>query len=314
MTTRIAVIGNGGFAVTCLKVMKRYDDIVVTLVVTDPDARAMRGLLPRFCGSIGLPVIETADINAESLLQAVSSTKPDFLFSIYNMRIMKRGLLGIPRIGTVNFHNGPLPRYRGVNVYSWAIINGEADYGVSWHLVDEGVDSGEILGQKMFPLTKNETPNTLIAKGFRAGAELLDEILPGLVAGQLTPRQQDEALATYYSKRDLPNGGRISFEWTFERIERFMRGLDFRPLENTVVYPTASFRGARFYPQTVHLVNSSKVSATGSIIHFDEQVLQVQAGDAVIGLSHLLDAAYAPVTPIQLQQRLAFEKGNTLDT
>ena len=313
MTTRIVVIGNGGFAINCLKVMKGYDDIVVPLVVTDPTARAMHGLLSRFCAGLNLPVIEATDINADTLVRQISSTSPDFLFSVYNMRIIKRGLLAVPRAGIVNFHNGPLPRYRGVNVYSWAIINGETDYGVSWHFVDEGVDTGDIVGVKMFPLTKSETLNTLIAKGFRAGVELLDEILPGMIAGKPARLKQDESVATHYSRRDLPNGGRISFEWTFERIERFVRGLDFRPLENTFVYPTASFHGACFYPQTLQFINDTRTKTPGSIVSVDERFIAIQCVDAVIGLSHILDARYDPVTPIELQKRLRFGTGGKLD-
>jgi methionyl-tRNA formyltransferase len=313
MTTRIVVIGNGGFAVNCLQVMTASAGINVPLVIVDPKAPAVQGLLQRVCLDRNLPVMEAADINAKAIIDAVAAAAPDFLFSVYNMQIIKRTLLEIPRIAAVNFHNGPLPRYRGVNVYSWAIINGESHYGVTWHLMDQGIDTGDILAQKMFPLSAHETPNTLVAKGFRAGVELLHDFLPKLITGQHAPVKQDEALATYYSKRDCPNGGRIDFRWSFSRIERFVRGLDFRPLKNSFVYPTASFRGQAFHPQTVSLIRVGHTHVAGAILDVEMNSIQVQAGDAVVELRDLLDAGNRPIAARELQQTLGFRETDVLD-
>jgi len=287
--------------------------VSVPLVVVDPKAQAVQGLLQRFCLDRNLPVIAAADINTKAIVDAVAAAAPDFLFSVYNMQIIKRALLEIPRIAAVNFHNGPLPRYRGVNVYSWAIINGESEHGVAWHLVDKGIDTGDVLAQKMFPLSARETPNTLIAKGFRAGVELLEEFLPELIAGQLTPVKQNEALAAYYSRRDLPNGGRIDFRWSFAQIERFVRGLDFRPLKNSFVYPTASFRGQAFHPQTVSLLGERQTNVPGAILGVRTDSIQVQAADAVVGLCDLLDSEHRSVSIRELQQRLGFRANDVLD-
>jgi methionyl-tRNA formyltransferase len=313
MTTRIVVIGNGGFAVNCLKVITRYPGVLVPLVVVDPKAQAVHGLLRRFCIDTNLPVVEAANINAESIIDAVRSASPDFLFSIYNMQIIKHALLEVPRVAAVNFHNGPLPRYRGVNVYSWAIINGESEHGVTWHLVDKGIDTGDILAHKMFPLSAHETPNTLIAKGFRAGVELLDEFLPKLTAGALTPLKQNAALATYYSRRDSPNGGRIDFRWNFAQIERFVRGLDFRPLKNSFVYPMASFRGRAFYPQSVNFVGEGRTNVAGTILDIGIDSIRVQTADAVVALRELLDSEHQPISPCALQEKLGFRETDVLE-
>jgi methionyl-tRNA formyltransferase len=286
--------------------------VSVPLVVVDPKAQAVQGLLQRFCLDRNLPVIAAADINTKAIVDAVAAAAPDFLFSVYNMQIIKRALREIPRVAAVNFHNGPLPRYRGVNVYSWAIINGESEHGVTWHLIDKGIDTGDMLAQKMFPLSAHETPNTLVAKGFRAGVELLDEFLPELIAGKLTPVKQNEALATYYSKRDLPNGGRIDFRWSFAQIERFVRGLDFRPLRNSFVYPTASFRGQTFHPQTVSLMGKGQTNVPGAILDVGTDSIQVQTADAVVGLRDLLDAEHRPISARELQQRLSFQEKDVL--
>jgi len=311
MSKRIVVIGNGQFAVTCLKLML-CAGVVVPLVIADPELYVLAGLLPAFCRKMKLRLIETADINSPATLDAVSSARPDFLFSIYNVRIIKQTLLGMARIATINFHNGPLPRYRGVNIYSWAIINGERRHGVTWHLVDEGIDTGAVLGQKMFPLEARDNPVTLLSKGFRAGTDVLDALLPELLAGRIDARKQDDSIATYYSKKDIPNNGCLNFDWSFDQIERFVRGLDFRPFENRFVHPSTSFKGVRFYPQTVKYVSNSHAETPGRILDISDDSIRVQAADAVVALSHILNERSQPVSTRELQSTLHLEKGEIL--
>ena len=151
MRSRIAVIGNGSFAVGCLRALLRRPEADVGLVLCDPNAQAMRGLVSRFCRDAGLRVVEAAKVNSPAILDEIRAAAPDLLFSFYNMQILKPALLDIPSMGTVNFHNGPLPRYRGVHVYSWAIINGETEYGISWHWVDRGNRYGRRAGAEDVP-------------------------------------------------------------------------------------------------------------------------------------------------------------------
>jgi methionyl-tRNA formyltransferase len=294
MTSRIVVIGSGSFAVNCLKVLSANAGASIALAVDDPHARAMRGLLGRFCATVNIPLMEAADVNAPPTIEAIRAAKPDFVFSAYNMQILRRELLGIARMGTINFHNGPLPRYRGVNVYSWAIVNGETEYGVAWHMVDEGIDSGDIVGEARFPIAADERPTTLVAKGFKAGVQALEALLPGLLAGTLAPRKQDARQATYYARRDAPNGGWLDFDWPWTRIERFVRGLDFRPLENTLVHPTVAMRSAIVHPQAARLIDRSTAASTGAIVAVSDTAIHVQAADGVVALSDFLGADKRP--------------------
>ena len=296
MRSRIAVIGNGSFAVGCLSALLRRPEADVRLVISDPNAHAMRGLVSRFCRDAQIPAIESANVNTPEALDAIRAAEPDLLISAYNMQILKQGLLDIPSVGTVNFHNGPLPRYRGVNVYSWAILNGETEYGVSWHWVDRGIDTGDVLAQKMFPIDPQEKPSTLIAKGFRAGIASLEDLLPALLTGRAVATRQDESLATYYAKRDVPNGGRISFAWPYQRIERFVRALDFRPLANAFAYPTIARGAVSVFPQRVSLVSRAVTGMPGEILGLDDRAIHVQAEDAVVAISEILGPGHEPIS------------------
>ncbi len=308
------MIGNARFVVDCLAVMGRTPGSDVKLVISDPELRTMGGLVQRYCQQRDLPYLETTQVNADETLAAVEATEPDYLISVYNMRILKKRLLSIPKLGCVNYHNSLLPRYRGVNIYSWAIINGEKQHGVTWHMVDEGIDTGDILGQKPFALADDETPFTMARKCFKAGVELLGEILAPFLRGELQPKPQDHTQATYFSFKDTPNDGRIDFTWPFERIERLVRGLDFRPIENTLAYPTASVNGTTFHPQKVtYRSTGSRQGQPGEVDSVDDEAVTVLIGDGWMEMTDFLDSDHEPIAAGQLINRLGIRVGDQLE-
>ena len=312
---KIVVIGNARFVVDCLDVMRRTPTADVRLVMSDPKIKTMGGLVEKYCLQNDLPYLETTQVNSDETLARVEAAQPDLIFSLYNMRILKKPLLSIPKEGTINYHNSPLPKYRGVNIYSWAIINGENEHGVTWHWVDEGIDTGDILGQKTFPLADDETPFTMARKCFRAGVEVLKGILEPLLAGQIQATPQDHSRASYYSFKDTPNEGQIDFTWPFERIERFVRGLDFRPMENTLAYPTVHHDGTAFHPQkVVRLSASPQQPQPGAVESIDQDVLGVRVEGGVVGLTDLLDHEMTTVSPPELADRLGIRVGDRLKT
>ena len=73
--------------------------------------------------------------------------------------------------GAVNFHDGPLPRYAGLNAPVWAILNGERQHGISWHLIEGGVDEGDVLESRSFDIAPQDTALTLNTRCFEAAME-----------------------------------------------------------------------------------------------------------------------------------------------
>jgi methionyl-tRNA formyltransferase len=310
--TNVVVIGNAQFVVDCVGVLQRTADVTVRLVISDPAVPTIGGLVERCCRVHGLTHISATDINSDRVLEAVAAAQPDFLFSAYNMQIMKRGLLALPTRATVNFHNGPLPRYRGVNVYSWAIINGEREYGVTWHYAGEAIDAGDILAQRIFPLAHDETPLTLSRRGFAVGVELLAEMATPLIRGQIDPVPQDHAQASSYSRKDTPNGGRTDFGWPFDRLERFVRGLNYYPIRNPFVYATATVNGAPIHPLKLVRFGDQTGAPPGAVVDVERDMLRVACGDAVLGITEALDANRRLVPIGELARLLGIQVGDRL--
>src|SRR5690606_12696997 len=84
-----------------------------------------------------------------------------WLFAITHLAILPPEVIAAPSGGAVNFHDGPLPAYAGLNAPAWALINGETTYGISWHEITPGVDEGDVLVQRLFELAPQETSLSL---------------------------------------------------------------------------------------------------------------------------------------------------------
>ena len=88
----------------------------------------------------------------------------DYLFSVTNLKLLPEWLLAMPRRRSINFHDGPLPRYAGLNAPVWALINGETEYGITWHEMAAKADSGSILVARNFPIVSDETVRRVLKK------------------------------------------------------------------------------------------------------------------------------------------------------
>lgn len=309
---KAVIIGNGRMAVDCLGLLQPQAS--VALVVTEP-VMSGKNIVTDYCGRFGIPVVETHKINQPELVDRIRQATPDLLFSINNFKIIKAPLLAIPSGGTINFHNGPLPRYGGVNPCAWAIVNGEVEHGVTWHHVDAGIDTGDIIGQSLFPIGPRETAGTLTVRCILEGVRLFGQIVEGLVCGTAPRTKQDQARATYYSLKDIPNEGRLDFTWTRERFDRFVRALSFYPLRNTLAYPRGNVRERTFFVERIVSVGTGAGTAEpGTIVGLQSDRVDVQIADAVIGLTAVLDEERRTLKVPDFVEGYGLSIGATIDT
>ena len=287
---RIVLIGNGKMAIDCLTIMREHPNLNVLFVITDPLIQSVGSSLKDYCAQQNINCLESENVNAPEIVNKLVETEPEIIFNINSYKIIKEKILALPNVRIVNFHNGPLPTYGGVNACSWAILNGEKIHGVTWHYVDQGIDTGDIIAQRFFDISPNETAIRLIMKCIREGTALFREILPDLINGTIQARTQDSTQASYYSLKDIPNGGWIDFRWTFEHLDRFIRGLTFHPMSNNFVIPKTKYNSRELYIQKIIKVGDSVNSSnSGAITALTEDQINVQVDDAIIGIKNVLD-------------------------
>jgi methionyl-tRNA formyltransferase len=312
MTKRLAAIGNGRMLVDCLEIARVSAPVVFALTGTPVHGSASRSSeVERYCDAAGIPWARHG-LDDPAAAAALAAAAPDLVINVNSYGVLREPILSLPPDGIVNFHNGPLPRYRGLNACSWALLNGEREHGVTWHFVDAGIDSGPILAQRRFPIAADETAARLIVRSIREGVALFAEMLPALLAGASTAVPQDAAQATYHGRRDTPDEGWIDWAWSFERIDRLVRALDFHPLPNPFVPARTTWRERQLVVRRVAR-ESDETGQPGIVVEAGESGLVVQAGDARVRLLELVDDRGRRRRPIEIASDYELRTGGRLE-
>jgi methionyl-tRNA formyltransferase len=202
----------------------------IQLVVTQPDRPLGRGLeltappVKQSALKLGLPVIQPEKIKKNEEFQAhLKSIQPDAIIVVGYGRIIPPWMLELPRYGNINVHASLLPKYRGAAPVQWAIANGETLTGITTMLLNEGLDTGDILLQREMKIEEKETAVTLAPRLAQMGADLLVETLRGLEQEKIKPLPQDHSqgtLAPILTKED----GLVDFKRTAQEIQNRLRG------------------------------------------------------------------------------------------
>lgn len=171
------------------------------------------------CLATGVPVLTPRALD-EPFLNTMEVLAPDLVVCAYYPRIFPRRLLQLPRLGCINVHPGLLPHYRGTFPTPWCILNGEQTIGVTVHLMDEGIDTGDILVQRTFPILPDETGHELYKRSMALSARVLIESFDALVAGKISARRQEPG-GSYYNR--LAPEYRIDWQQSREHLCRQIR-------------------------------------------------------------------------------------------
>ena len=162
--------------------------------------------------------------SVEPFAGVLRNLSPDLILMWWSSMLLPPPVLTIPAKGAVNVHGGLLPSYRGGHVTQWAIINGEREFGVTLHYVDDGVDTGPVIAERRFALDDTDDAQSVAGKLREAGSELLTTWWPRLIDGTAPRIPQDESRAKYWPLR-TPEEGRVTWEMSAPAICRLVRAL-----------------------------------------------------------------------------------------
>ncbi|MCW1931252.1 MupA/Atu3671 family FMN-dependent luciferase-like monooxygenase [Pararhodobacter zhoushanensis] len=220
----------------------------------------------------------------------------DWLLSIANLSLLPDALLARAAKGAVNFHDGPLPRYAGLNAPVWALLNGEAQHGITWHLIEGGVDEGAIVEQALFEITPEDTAFSLNARCYGAAIESFPAVITALEQGVPNRRAQDLSQRTLTLRDDRPAmAARLDFTRPAAEIVRTVRALDHAGYWNPLALPKVeTARG-------VYAVGQAEIAAgqgaAGTVLEAGD-TLTVACADGAVRLSGITCLGGLPVQDI----------------
>ena len=268
---KLVFCGTPQFAVPTLEALIASHEIA--LVVTQPDRPQGRGLelapspVKQTADKHGLPIEQPDKIknNAEfrALLENIAA---DAIVVVGYGRIVPPWMLTLPRHGNINLHGSLLPKYRGAAPIQWAIANGERISGVTTMLLNEGLDTGDILLQRELPIEPDETAITYGRRLAEIGAALMTETLRRLEKSTVTPRPQDHSqasLAPILKKED----GKADFTLAAQVIYNRLRG--FQPWPGCFT----SLRGKKLTISAAKPNGESRSLSPGEILVKDIRML-----------------------------------------
>lgn len=275
----------------------------VAAVVTD------RAAVRQWAMKQKLPVFADADkLRAEI-------GEVDYLFSITNLSVLPASVLSLARRAAINFHDGPLPGYAGLNTPAWAILNGEAMHGITWHLMTDLIDRGQILAERAIVLDPEETALTLNAKCFAAGMETFEELVGQIARSSLCPTPQPTRVGRYYGRRDRPSSaGLLRWNQPAQAIRRVVRALLFGPHHNPLGSAKAMFDGALMIVQAATPTMTESSTPPGTIVRIEPDRIIVATTTLNLAISGLALLDGTALTVAEAVAKFGFQAGARFDT
>ncbi len=225
---RILFFGTPAFAVPSLNALLQSGEEVIA-VVTQTDKRKGRGHVfspspvKEFALNKEIKMLQPSKIKDPLFLAEISDLKPDLIVVVAYGKILPPQILNVASYGCINVHASLLPLYRGAAPVQCAIINGEKKTGITTMLMDEGLDTGDILLQEETEITDDDNAETLSKRLSETGASLLMKTIKGIKDGSINPFPQSGTPS--YARPLKKEAGMVDWSKTATEIYNFIRGM-----------------------------------------------------------------------------------------
>ena len=300
---RCALIGADSLLIECGELLRARGHRIVSVA-------AGSSKVGEWARTQGVTVV---DATIAGWVGALGAEPFDWLFAITHLAILPDEVLALPGRGSVNFHDGPLPAYAGLNAPAWALLNGEDQYGISWHEITSGIDEGDLLKQHLFDVASSETSLSINTRNFEVAIDSFGELVDELAAGTVVRTPQDLTAQRSVSKRNDRPPAMCVIDWRRPavHIDRLVRALDFGPYANPLGSPTISANGHVVVVKRAELRDEGAECAPGEVIDVDGEIL-VATGDGAIALQAFETRAGAELAVDAVVAMLGLHPGATL--
>lgn len=221
---KIGYFGDGPWAHQAFEKIiqdKSFEIVFVTVRYDKQDAELMQ-----LAKNYNIPVELSQNINSQEFMDRIYKYQSDIFVSMSFNQIFKINTINFPPLKTINCHAGKLPFYRGRNILNWALINDEKEFGITVHYMDEGIDTGDIILQKVYSISDEDNYQTLLERAYTGCADVLYDALKIIQRRQVKAiKQKDiDPIGMYCGMRQ--NGDEI-IDWnqSSREIFNFIRAL-----------------------------------------------------------------------------------------
>lgn len=274
--SRIIVVGTGAVANSCALCVKKSGELVELV----ESRQATVATCKQFCEKQGINYQQLSGETLKSFFTDIN--EPTLIISAANRYLFPYEIINKNNITIINYHGALLPKHPGRNAEAWAIYEDDAEAGITWHTVVSDVDAGDILIQKVVPLTDNTTSLSLLRVNSKLVVEALEEILAKVLDGTIVGTRQTEKYPLHFSWQK-PNDGVLDLNWSGRQISAFLRAMDYGPLQ-TMGSPIVNVCGNRYSVVSYKQEIDSTIDYSASIMEMSEcgggaSILAIQKGE-----------------------------------
>ncbi|MGF6798549.1 amino acid adenylation domain-containing protein [Paraburkholderia youngii] len=263
------VVGSGTLAIRCVQLAIKMGHVIAAALCADGVFRdwAVRSNIPSIA-------------SVEELASFLKAAPVDLIFSVANPFILPADLLEGVRRGAFSYHDGPLPRYAGMHVTSWALLAQETEYAITWHWIDDGVDTGDVVVQRQVLIAPTDTALTLNLKCNEAAIEGFRELLTGVKNGKLLAYPQAVLDRSYFPRHRRPDSaGCLRWDQSAQEISAMTRALRFGPHQlNPMCLPKALLGDQAVKVSNLDVLARSSSSPAGSLLEVHSSHWRVATG------------------------------------
>jgi len=286
---RIIFMGTADLACASLQALCREKAFAVIAVVSQPDKPKGRDLklqptpVKALALTEGLPVLQPARARDEAFVAELRGLQPDLIAVAAYGQILPQAILDLPRFGCLNVHTSLLPKYRGAAPIQWAILDGDAETGVTIMKMDAGLDTGPMLAQVTTPIASDDNAQTLHDRLAELGGDLLVKTIPEHVSGKITPRlQPTEGIS--YARKITKEDGLIDWNQPAQVLWNRVRGLTPWPSAFTHLSAEGQPRLLKIWSAEVEAQLSGE---PGTVLRADKAGVVVGCGQQALRISQL---------------------------
>lgn len=292
---KLVYMGTPDFAVNTLEALIAAGH-EISLVVTQPDKSKGRSKklvyspVKECALAHDLPVAQPQKARDEEFVKVIKEINPDAIVVVAFGQILPESILNIPEYGCINVHASLLPAYRGAAPIQWAVIDGLKETGVTTMYMDKGLDTGDIIDQKVITINADETGGSLFDRLAVLGGEIIVETLDKIEKGVASRTKQDDSKSNY-AKMLTKDMGSIDFSRNAEELERLIRGLNPWPSAFTALSDKLlKIYQAEVIAEEAALDMIAKANVDGSngqVIAVDKKSFTVRCGNGALRILNL---------------------------
>lgn len=303
----VVFMGTPDFAVNALEALIASDEYDVKLVVSQTDKPQGRKQIltappvKQVALQNNIEVYQPKSLKTDEAFEKIFSLSPDFIVVSAYGKILPKNILDIPKYGCVNLHGSLLPKYRGAAPIQWSVINGDKTTGVTTMLMDEGLDTGDILLSAIKEISENETAGEVFDALARMCPELLMKTLKALREASIVPVKQNDSEATYVSvlSKDM---AKINWNENAQTIHNLIRGLNPWPVARTV------FKGKILKIYSSHVCDKHVCGEVGSVFTDKDGIYVVCADSTLLSLDEVQAEGAKRMTSSEFLRGHTFDK------